>query len=111
MMKRLLFPVILLLFLQGCGTRGARQEGATVTVTGVTQVLSAGTRSETVGLEVTATGEYFALVGDVARELIAIYGSEVAVTGEFTSEGWSIREELPMILVIDYTVLGEPELP
>jgi ABC-type glycerol-3-phosphate transport system substrate-binding protein len=95
----------------GCGTESASPDHTTVVLTGVTQVLLAGTRSETVVLEVTETGEYFALVGDLARELVPLYGSEVAVTGVYTDEGWSVREELRKVLVLDYTVLGEPELP
>jgi uncharacterized membrane protein len=94
-----------------CGTESAPPDHATVVLTGVTQVLLAGTRSETIVLEVPETGEYFALVGDLARELVPLYGSEVAVTGVYTDEGWSAREDLRKVLVLDYTVLGEPELP
>ena len=110
-MRCILLILPLVLLLSGCGTGSGVPGEEPVTMIGVTQVLFAGTMSETVVLEVTVTGEYYALVGDMARELIPIYGSEVAITGMFTEEGWSAREELQKILVIDYSVLGEPELP
>jgi hypothetical protein len=104
-------PAVTLLVLAGCGTESSSPGHETIVLTGVTQVLFAGTRSETVVLAETATGDYYALVGDLARELVQVYGSEVAVTGVFTEEGWSVREELQKVLVLDYSVLGEPELP
>jgi hypothetical protein len=110
-MKPCLLPVIAAVLAAGCGTETSHAGGDTCTLTGVTQVLAAGTRSETVVLEVIDTGEYYALVGDLARELIPVYGTEVSVTGVLTDEGWSVREDLQKIMVIDYTILGEPEAP
>jgi hypothetical protein len=110
-MRSIPFLLALAAILSGCGTGTSQREEQTVVLTGVTQVLQAGTRSETVVLEVTESGEFYALVGDLARELVAGYGTEVAVTGVPTEEGWSVREDLQKILVIDYSILGEPEYP
>jgi len=105
----LLLPLVLLF--SGCGTETHRHGDDLITLIGVTQVLFAGTMSETVILEVTATGEFFALAGDVARELVPVSGTEVTITGRPTEKGWSVREELQKISVVEYTVLGEPESP
>lgn len=110
-MKKLCLLLPLMLLISGCCTETRRLGDDQITLIGVIQVLFAGTMSETVILEVTATGEFYALVGDVARELVSVSGTEVTVTGRPTEEGWSVREELQKISVVMYTILGEPESP
>jgi len=109
-----LFAGAALLFLSvlSCGTSSSYtgDTGESIRVTGITQVLYAGTRSETVILTDDVTGEVFALVGDMASEIIPDYGLVTIVTGRLTLEGYSVREDLRMIGVTDYSFIG-PEEP
>lgn len=107
-MKSLCTCFAVLIFF-GCGTTVERQSDDLVRVTGLIEVLLAGTRSETVILEDAETGDVYALVGEVAYELTGSYGCEAAITGKPTEEGWSVRDELPRLWVVEYTVLSSPE--
>jgi len=109
-MKNLCAFFAVLVF-SGCGTTLERQNDDLVRVTGLIEVLLAGTRSETVILEDAETGDVYALVGEVAYELTGSYGCEAAITARPTEEGWSVRDELQKLWVVEYTVLSSPEDP
>ncbi|MCK5784938.1 MAG: hypothetical protein KAH54_00110 [Candidatus Sabulitectum sp.] len=113
MSKLFIFGTILFLALSsaGCGASDSFEEPAdTVRVTGIVDVLHAGTRSETVIITNDASGEVFALVGEKAFDIVPEYGQLTAVLGRLTEEGYSVREELRKIYVIDYSIIG-PEDP
>lgn len=99
---------IILIALACGGTRTADQAGF-VRMTGTTQVLAAGTRSETVVFEDVETGERYALVGELARELVPRYGVPVSVTVVPTEEGWSVDPDLPRMKLIEYAMLDTVE--
>lgn len=96
--------VALTLSVLACGASSSREDD-TLRITGIVEVLHAGTRSETVILTEDSTGEVFALVGELAYEMIPRYGMTTAVTGRLTEEGYSVREDLPRIHVVDYSFL------
>ncbi|MFO8183059.1 MAG: hypothetical protein R6U39_02675 [Candidatus Aegiribacteria sp.] len=73
-------------------------------LTGTTQVMAVGTRSETVVFEDFKTGERYALVGDLASELVPLYGLPVTVTAVPTEEGWSMDPDLRKLELLEYTV-------
>ena len=103
--------ILLMLLAVSCGTETSSQtepEGV-VRVVGIVDVLHAGTRSETVILTNDATGEVFALVGELAYDIIPDYGMTTSVLGRFTDEGYSVREDLRKINVIDYAFIGPDE--
>jgi formylmethanofuran dehydrogenase subunit C len=79
-------------------------EQGLVALNGSIQVLFPGSRSETVVLTDDLTGGAYALVGDRALRLIAQGASRASVQGVLSHEGWSVREELPRIMV---TEVGE----
>jgi len=108
---KVIVPALLLLSLLSCGTATVEQntEGNIVRVQGIVDVLHAGTRSETVILTDDATGEVFALVGELAFDIIPDYGMITSVLGKFTDEGYSVREDLRKIYVSDYSFLGLEE--
>ncbi len=99
---------VLSLSLFSCGTSSSRRDD-TVRITGIVEVLHAGTRSETVIITEDSTGEVFALVGELAYDMIPDYGMTTAVTGRLTEEGYSVREDLRKIHVIDYSFLSLDE--
>jgi hypothetical protein len=103
------FAVIIVLA-AACGTTQYVDEGY-VQYTGSTQVMAAGTRSETVIFEDFETGERYALVGDLASELVPIYGLPVLITVIPTEEGWSIDPELPKLELIEYIMIGSEDEP
>jgi len=112
-MKAVMFSGALLLItlcFAGCGTTGAssRYEDL-VRVTGITEVLHAGTRSETVIITDDSTGEVFALVGELALDIVLEYGQQTSVTGRITQEGFSVREDLRKLNVTDYSIVGVEE--
>lgn len=72
-----------------------------VTLDGRLEVLFPGTRSETLLLTDEPTGGVYALVGDLAGRLIAGGASRASVLGVLSHEGWSVREELPRIMVTE----------
>lgn len=104
-MRRPAAACILLAFL-ACGpsTAGEQSTGDIIRVEGIVQVLHAGTRSETVILTDDASGEVFALVGELAFDLVPQYGMTTAVNGRLTDEGYSVREDLRKICVTDYSI-------
>ncbi len=73
-----------------------------VQMTGLVEVLSSGTPSETVILEETESGERYALVGEMAVELADRYGEPVTVTGYETDQGFSVEPDLQRFLVVEY---------
>lgn len=98
--------------LMSCGTASSSEytTGEMIRVSGIVQVLYAGTRSETVILTDDVTGEVFALVGDLAYDIIPDYGLITIVTGRLTDDGYSVREDLRKIYITDYSFVG-PEEP
>ena len=78
-----------------------------IEITGIIQVLSEGTRSETVIIEDSASGITYALVGENAIELASAYGLQVIVLGEPTEVGWTIETDLPKLTVISFTIIEE----
>lgn len=101
---------MLILGLFACGTTTAEQDtGDLIRVEGIVDVLHAGTRSETVILTDDATGEVFALVGELAFDIIPDYGMTTSVLGRLTEEGYSVRENLRKICVTDYSFVGPEE--
>ena len=97
-----------LLVLAACGPSQSTQQDYLL-MTGSTQVMAVGTRSETVVFEDFQTGERFALVGELARELVPQYGLPVSVTVIPTEEGWSMDPDLQKLKLIDYTILTTEE--
>ncbi|PIE51960.1 hypothetical protein CSA37_09285 [Candidatus Fermentibacteria bacterium] len=104
-MKKLAVTVIFLL-LSACGasTAGEHHGEETIRVQGIVQVLHSGSRSETVIITDDATGEVFALVGEMAFDLTPQYGMTTSVNGRLTEEGYSVREDLRKIYVTDYAI-------
>ena len=103
--------LFLVLGLAGCGNTVVVEDPAdSIRVTGIVDVLHAGTRSETVILTDEATGEVFALVGDRAFDIVPEYGQMTAVLGRLTEEGYSVREDLRKVHVIDYSIIGVEEM-
>jgi len=94
--------------LAACGPSQSTQQDYLL-MTGSTQVMAVGTRSETVVFEDFQTGERFALVGELARELVPQYGLPVSVTVIPTEEGWSMDPDLQKLKLIDYTILTTEE--
>ena len=97
----------------GCGTTEASQESRDtndIRVTGIVDVLHAGTRSETVIITDDASGEVFALVGEKAYDIVPEYGQLTAVIGKLTEEGYSVREDLRKICVADYSIIDVEDL-
>jgi len=90
-----------------CGTADSTENSAEsyVQYTGSIEVIALGSRSETVLLEDIDTGEKFALVGDIARELSQQYGMTAIITAIPTEEGWSVRPELQKLRVIEYILI------
>ncbi len=93
--------------LMACGTAESTENSTDdyVQYTGSIEVIAPGSRSETVLLEDIDTGEKFALVGDIARELSQQYGMTVIITAIPTEEGWSIRPELQKLRIIEYVLM------
>ncbi len=106
---RMLILSALLLLLVSCGTTETIPDADNLIYTGTVQVLAQGTRSETVILEDLETGEFYALVGETARELVRRAGSTVTVTVVMTDEGWSVRPELVKLKVLEYVIEAELE--
>lgn len=112
-MKPALFALIVML----CQSCSSRTEGeyppasGMVSISGVIEVLAAGTRSETLILSDESTGEVVALVGENAELLRGSMGVPATVTGSYTTEGWSIRPDLRKFLVAGFTMGGETSSP
>ncbi len=105
-MKYLLTIIIVLI--AACGTT-QRIQDEYLHYTGSTQVMAVGTRSETVVFEDYETGERFALVGDLARELVPQYGLTIIVTVIPTEAGWSMDPDLQKLKLIEYVLIGSEE--
>ena len=93
-----------------CGTAavnlGTLADSDMVSLSGVMEVLHSGTRSETVIITDEATGEVFALVGDNAVLMTGSSGMYAVVLGRRTDEGYSVREDLPLVHVTDFSFPG-----
>ena len=101
-MKHWLIAGVVLL--AACGTTTVPEqdfEGA-AEYTGIVQVLAQGTRSETVVLEENDTGQWYSLVGDMARELVRMAGMTITITALPSEEGRTIRSEFPRLQVVAY---------
>ncbi len=96
--------MIIIVLIVACGTTQRIQDDY-LQYTGSTQVMAVGTRSETVVFEDFETGERFALVGDLARELVPQYGLPVIITVIPTEEGWSMDPELQKLELIEYVMI------
>lgn len=96
---------IFIVLIAACGTTQQIQNDYLQYI-GSTQVMAVGTRSETVVFEDFETGERFALVGDLARELVPQYGLPVVITVIPTEEGWSIDPDLQKLELIEYVMIG-----
>ncbi|MCK4807718.1 MAG: hypothetical protein KAT09_08725, partial [Candidatus Aegiribacteria sp.] len=92
---------LVIFLIAACGTT-QRIQDEYLQYTGSTQVMAVGTRSETVVFEDFETGERFALVGDLASELVSQYGLPVIITVIPTEEGWSMDPELQKLKLIEY---------
>ena len=90
------------------GDAGAPLNGA-VTLSGTVEVLAPGSRSETIILQVDATGEVVALVGEGASVLRGMPGVTVTVTGRFTTAGWSVDPGIRKLEVTDTSASEGPE--
>ena len=103
-------PAVLfsLCIMMACGHSQNLPEGY-MQLTGSTQVMAVGTRSETVVFEDFQTGDRYALVGDLAHELVSQYGMPVTVTVVPTDEGWSVDPDLQKMKLIDYVILTTDE--
>ena len=112
MKKYFIFAAILLMLgFTGCGTtRYSGEADDSVRITGIVEVLHAGTRSETVIITDEASGEVFALVGEMAFDIVPEYGQLTAIVGKDTEEGYSVRGELRKIHVMDYSIISVEEL-
>lgn len=101
-------PAALIALMISCGPSQSIPENY-LQLTGTTQVMAVGTRSETVVFEDFQTGERYALVGDLASELVPLYGLPVTVTVVPTEEGWSMDPDLQKLELLEYTVLTTVE--
>ncbi|GEM_PF-557666 len=105
--------VFLLAAIAGCGTTDTQQlqpETDTVSITGIVEVLAAGTRSESVIITDEASGEVFALVGEKAFDIVPEYGQLTAVRGRLTEEGYCVRMDLQKVYVIDYSIISVEDM-
>ena len=100
---------VILVLIAACGTTQRIQDDY-LQYTGSTQVMAAGTRSETVIFEDFETGERFALVGELASELVPQYGLPVVITVVSTEYGWSVDPNLQKLELIEYVILDSEEI-
>lgn len=111
---RILLAAAAMLMTASCSTSSAPPDptstgGGAVTLSGTVEVLAPGSRSETIILQVDATGEVVALVGEEASALRGMPGVTVTVTGFFTNEGWSIDPDFRKLEVLDTSAGEGPE--
>ena len=112
---RTLLAAAALLVTASCSTSSASPDPVTtgdgaVTLSGTVEVLAPGSRSETIILQVDATGEVVALVGEGASGLRGMPGTTITVTGFFTEAGWSVDPGIRKLEVTDVTA-GEGPNP
>jgi len=92
----------------GCATSSSSDSTVnTINVTGIVEVLHPGTRSETYIITDSNSGETFALVGDLVYEIVPEVSRQTAVIGKITEEGYSVREELRKLFVLDFSAIQE----
>ncbi len=112
MKKFIVLGAALLVFLSftGCGTNNSAEEHDDLLgVTGIVEVLHVGTRSESVIITDDESGEVFALVGEQAFDIVPEISRQTAVIGRLTDEGYSVREDLRKLYVIDFSALQEDD--
>jgi len=98
------FFAVIIILTAACGTTQSITDEY-LHFTGSIQVLAVGTRSETVVFEDVETGERYALVGELAQELVPQYGLPVAITAVPTEVGWSVDPDLKKLNLIEYVIL------
>ena len=92
----------------GCGSSSSADEhDDLIGVTGIVEVLHVGTRSESVIITDEESGEVFALVGELAFDIVPEISRQTAVIGRLTEEGYSVREDLRKIHVMDFSAIQE----
>lgn len=101
-------PAAFIAIMVSCGPSRSIPENY-LQLTGTTQVMAVGTRSETVVFEDFQTGERYALVGDLAGELVPLYGLPVSVIAVPTEKGYSMDPDLQKLELLEYTVLTTVE--
>jgi len=99
---------LIIVLVGACGT-AQHQALDYLYYTGSVQVLAAGTRSETVVFEDSETGERFALVNELARELVQQSGMPIAITAVLSEEGWSVDPDIRKLRIIEYAVILSDE--
>ena len=98
------------LVLSGCGTSSSSSSTPdTIGVTGIVEILHPGTRSETFIITDSNSGETFALVGDMVYEIVPEVSRQTAVIGKITEEGYSVREGLRKLYVLDFSEIQEDD--
>ena len=107
MNRSLTFGLMLAVVACGTTTTGEQPPEDSIRIQGIVEVLHAGTRSETVILTDDVSGEVFALVGELAYDIIPDYGMTTAVNGRLTDEGYSVREDLRKVYVTDYSFVDQ----
>ncbi|MBD3279012.1 MAG: hypothetical protein GF388_11990 [Candidatus Aegiribacteria sp.] len=108
MKYRVLGMMIAALVLSSCGPSQSVPENY-VQLEGSTQVMAVGTRSETVVFEDFETGDRYALIGELASELVPQYGLPVSITAVPTEEGFSADPDLPKLKLLDYAIVSSEE--
>ena len=101
---------LLISVFSGCGSSNSSDSTAdTIGVTGIVEILHPGTRSETFIITDSNSGETFALVGDMVCEIMPEVSRQTAVIGRITEEGYSVREDLRKLYVLDFSEIQEDD--
>jgi len=104
------FLALALFVLSGCGTSSSSSStSGTIGVTGIVEILHPGTRSETFIITDSNSGETFALVGELVFDIVPEISRQTAVIGRITEEGYSVREDLRKLHVIDFSAIQEDD--
>ncbi len=101
-MRWIILSIILVVL--SCGNSTSIPDD-TLVLTGIIEVLFPGTKSETIVLE--SDIDRYALIGDLARELLKETGVTVTVTAVPTDKGWSVKPEYLKLLVLEYAIIEQ----
>ena len=102
-----LLALVIFVF-SGCGTSSSSGSTPdTIGVTGIVEILYPGTRSETFIITDSNSGETFALVGELVFEIVPEVSRQTAIVGRITEEGYSVREDLRKLYVLDFSEIQE----